>query len=76
MGITSLFSMNVKIISYFCCFLERISYFESVEQRDKLYPDESDPNEAPIPEELVPMMQELGKYILSFEDDYTDYVIQ
>ena len=53
-----------------------ISYFESVEQRDKLFPTESDPNDAPIPEALVPIFQELGKYILSWEDDYTDYVIQ
>jgi hypothetical protein len=53
-----------------------ISYFESVEQRDKLYPAEGDPNDAAIPEELVPIFEELGKYILSYEDDYTDYVIQ
>jgi hypothetical protein len=53
-----------------------ISYFESVEQRDKIYPAEIDPNDAPIPEELLPIMGELGKYILSYEDEYTDYVIQ
>ena len=53
-----------------------ITYFESVEQRDKLFPTEGDPNDAPIPELLVPIFEELGKYILSYEDEYTDYVIQ
>ena len=53
-----------------------ITYFESIEQRDKLFPTEGDPNDAPIPELLVPIFEELGKYILSYEDDYTDYVIQ
>ena len=53
-----------------------ISYFESVEQRDKLFPAEGDPNDAPIPELLVPIFEELSKYILSYEDEYTDYVIQ
>ncbi len=53
-----------------------ILYFESVEQRDKLFPTEGDPNDATIPEGLVPIWEELGKYILSMKDDYTDYVIQ
>ena len=53
-----------------------ISYFESVEQRDKLFPAEGDPNDASMPELLVPIFEELGKYILSYEDEYTDYVIQ
>ncbi len=53
-----------------------IIYFESIEQRDKLIPAEGDPNDSPIPEEFVPIMEELGKYILSWEDEYTDYVIQ
>ena len=53
-----------------------LSYFESVEQRDKLFPAEGDPNDATMPEELVPIFEELGKYILSYENEYTDYVIQ
>ena len=52
-----------------------ISYFESIEQRDKIYPTEGDPDDAAIPESLGPIMEELGKYIISYEDDYTDYVI-
>jgi len=53
-----------------------ITYFESIEQRDKLYPTEGDPEDATIPEVLVPTFEELGKYLLSWEDEYTDYVIQ
>ena len=53
-----------------------ITYFESIEQRDKLFPTEGDPNDAPIPELLLPIFEEFGKYILSWEDEYTDYVIQ
>lgn len=65
--------MKIKPFAILCA---TITYFESVEQRDKLFPTEGDPNDAPIPELLVPIFEELGKYILSYEDEYTDYVIQ
>ena len=53
-----------------------IAYLESIELRDKIFPTEADPSDAAVPESLAPIFEEMSKYLLSYEDVYTDWVIQ